>query len=239
MKNLILVIFFGLIGGVILMIGALKLFGSMHGATISEPLANEHVQELLFDNVEDRNFSNISILNLQNNQEIEDLVRKMLNWVNSENTLDLMPVIKDQKDSLYIGIDLNKHQQNIKKLENSNYFGSEFIHTYDQIILAIDKKLKENSFESGSWHVGYYPPFTMSGGGNPWCNCQDVPYNSPVPWNLVEVEHISNNNYIWKWGGIENYSSYWNEFRYNFKVKKIGSTWKIVSLEGFDLAKIK
>jgi hypothetical protein len=36
MKNVILIVFFGLIGGAILMFGALKLYSSMHGAAIAD-----------------------------------------------------------------------------------------------------------------------------------------------------------------------------------------------------------
>lgn len=60
MKNLILGVFFGLIGGAILILGALKLYGSIHDVALSEPLPNEQAQERLLENVVYRTFSNSS-----------------------------------------------------------------------------------------------------------------------------------------------------------------------------------
>lgn len=60
MKNLILITFFGLIGAAVLMFGALKLYGSMHDAAISEPMSNEQAEEPLLENMVYRSFSNNS-----------------------------------------------------------------------------------------------------------------------------------------------------------------------------------
>ena len=42
-----------------------------------------------------------------------------------------------------------------------------------------------------------------AGDANPWCLCQDVPYDTPVPWEFVEVESFDSQTYRWKWGRLK------------------------------------
>lgn len=174
----------------------------------------------------------------QDTAQIEELVRNMLLWVQSEE-VNIIPVIADSNDSIYVAIDYNKHQKNVSKLVNSGFFGPQFIDNYNMIIQKIDKKLKNNSFESGPWYVGYYPPFSLSEGANEWCNCQDVPYDSPNPWNNVEIKYIDQFTYIWKWGLLNKNMPGWEEFQYKFKVEKTEGQWKIAYLQGFDISNIR
>jgi len=170
-------------------------------------------------------------------EQIQNLIRQVLNWSNSKNSIELLPALTDSRDSIYIGFDLNKHKANIDKLRETSFFTTEFIENYNQIILTLDRKLRGNEFEK--WLVGELPTFNFSNDVNPWCLCQDIPYDKPDPWDLVEVEAINLNGeegeLNWKWGKDElNEAPGWNEFTYRFKVTKEFGKWKIAYLQGFD-----
>jgi outer membrane protein assembly factor BamB len=166
--------------------------------------------------------------------EIQNLVREVLKWADSERAIDLLPAVADKNDSVYIGFDLEKLKKNLERLEETNMFSKQFIENYNQIILTLDRKLKTNGFEDGPWFVGYLPPFNFASDANPWCLCQDVPYDTPVPWELVELESVDGQTYSWKWGGLKKGTDpSWEEFRYKFKVTQENSKWKISYLEGF------
>lgn len=168
-------------------------------------------------------------------KEIESLIREVLKWADSDKSIDLLPVTSGDNDSIYTGIDKDKLKQNIVKLTNSNLFSNEFIENYNQIILTLDQRLKNNDFEYGPWYVGDMPPFNFASGANPWCQCQDN-----MDWNLVEVEQINDNEFQWKWGGLkEDTHQSWKDFRYTFNVTQEDSKWKISYLEGFNINEIK
>lgn len=126
----------------------------------------------------------------------------------------------------------------LDKLRETNFFATEFIENYNQIILTLDRKLREDKFEK--WLVGDLPTFKFANDINPWCLCQDIPYDKPNPWDLVEVKVINLNRgkgeLVWKWGKTElNEAPGWKEFTYRFIVTKENGKWKIAYLQGFDL----
>ncbi|MBP1616868.1 MAG: hypothetical protein H6Q14_695 [Bacteroidetes bacterium] len=170
-------------------------------------------------------------------EEIQNLIRQTLNWADSKSSIDLLPVLADPKDSAYIGFDLKKHRENLKKLKATNFFTTKFIENYNQIILTLDKKLRNKELDE--WLVGELQPFSFANDIDPWSLNQDVPYDKPNPWNLVEVEIINLNNnkgkLVWRWGRLEqNTDSEWKAFRYKFEVAKEDEKWKIDYLQGFD-----
>src|SRR5690606_19710413 len=156
----------------------------------------------------------------------------------SKNSINLHPVITDSKDGVYIGFDLEKHKDNLTILKSTGFFAAEFIDNYDQIILTLDKGLRDGTYEQ--WLVGDLPTFIFANDVDPWCQCQDVPYDNPSPWGLVEVEPISldekKGTLNWKWGGPleQNSAPGWKEFRYDLRVVKEVGKWKIAYLRGFD-----
>jgi len=135
--------------------------------------------------------------------EIQKLIREVLKWADSEETIDLLPVVADKNDSVYIKFDLQELKKNLDRLEETNMFSKEFIENYNQIILTLDRKLKTNEFGDGPWLVGSLPPFSFASDASPWCLCQDVPYDRPVPWEFVEIEPLDSDTYRWKWGGLK------------------------------------
>ena len=165
-------------------------------------------------------------------EQIQKLIRQVLNWADSKNSIDLLPVLHDSKDSMYIGFDLLKHQQNLEKLRQTNFFTTEFIDNYNQIILALDKGLKNGKHEP--WLFGDLPTFSFSNDHSPWCNCQDND-----DWNKVEIRILklfdNTGECEWYWGNLnaDTHSS-WKEFKYKFRVVKENDKWKITYMSGFD-----
>ncbi len=181
--------------------------------------------------------ANSTIDTTKDQAEIQTLIRQMLNWSDSKQSIDLLPAIANEKDTVYMGFDLNKLQKNIEQLSATNFFAAEFVANYKQIILTLDKKLRNKEFES--WAVGELPTFAFANDVDPWCLCQDVPYDKPNPWDLVTIEIIhldsENGELLWHWGKIEvNSASDWKDSGYKFKVVRENGKWKIAYLEGFD-----
>lgn len=177
------------------------------------------------------NGSNLEIDSVKN--EIQQLIRKLYNWQEAQKPSE-NEMISDAKDSLYLGFNLVQLEKDILELKASNLFANEFITNYRRIYTTLDEQLKTKKIE---WLVGDLPPFGND--ANPWCNCQDVPYDQPNPWDLIEVEKIQldkeKGEFVWKWGKLEsNTSKEWFEAAYKFRVVKENGKWKIAYLEGFD-----
>ena len=178
----------------------------------------------------------------KDNKEIQELIRNTLTWSNSKNKFDILPVISDDMDSIYVAINVDKQEENINILRQTNLFSAEFIENYNNIILTISEKLIGNEFDD-DWFVGEMPPFDFVSGVNPWCLCQDIPYDNPNPWDYIEIEIIDLKNnsgeIYWKWGDLNSdLPSDWIAFSYKFKVVKEDNKWKISYLQGFDFNKV-
>jgi hypothetical protein len=165
-------------------------------------------------------------------KEIQSLMRQVLVWSHSNQSIDLLPVLTDSKDSVYIGFDLDKHKQNLNKLKESRLFANEFIDNYNQIILTLDRKLRNKEYEE--WLVGDLPTFIFANDVDPWCLCQDN-----LEWDSVGIDIIKLNSdkgeLNWKWGNLKpDYDPSWREFSYKFRVVKEENSWKIAYMQGFD-----
>jgi hypothetical protein len=182
------------------------------------------------------NTTKINEKSADDKEEIKNLVRQVYKWHEAQKPSN-NNMVTDSKDSIYVGFNLDQLKSDINELQKTNLFTDEFIDNYNKIYLTIDKKLKSKEFK---WLVGGLPPFGSD--ANPWCNCQDVPYDKPNPWELIEVEIITlqsdKGELNWKWGKPElNGATGWKEFTYRFRVAKEDGRWKIAYLEGFDFDK--
>jgi len=158
--------------------------------------------------------------------QIKNLVIQVLKWHDKNGTFNGFEPIFNPNDSLAIGMDLNVLQKELDKFANTNLFDKEFIENYDKIVKTIDKKIKNKEIEL--WD-GDMPPYA---GADPWCNCQDIPYDNP--WDKIDVKFISidkdNAVLTWTWGD----SDWSKDFEYKVKAKKTEGIWKISYLQGFD-----
>jgi hypothetical protein len=168
---------------------------------------------------------------------IQRLIRQTLQWSESKESIDLLPVLTDSKDSICVGFDLAKHKMNLKQLKETNLFAEKFIENYNQLILTLNRKTRNG--ELAKWQTNELPTFRFANDVDPWCLCQDVPYDSPDPWKYVEVNIIKSDNYVadaeWKWGALKpGADTGWKNFSYKFQVVKENGKWKIAYMQGFD-----
>mgnify|MGYP003587846635 FL=1 len=105
-------------------------------------------------------------------QEIEILVKKLYEWVETKNSNNDFNPLANKKGDKYIGLDLNSHKKRLEELKKTNFFSQQFLDNYNKIALRIDSNLKTKKIE---WLEGDLPPFGND--ANPWCNCQDYPDN--------------------------------------------------------------
>ena len=174
---------------------------------------------------EKQDVNQLTSQNLKEKEEIQNLIKQVLNWADSKNSIDLLPILTDSNDIIYIGFNLEKHKQNLNKLKATDFFSSEFIDNYDQIILTLDKGLKSGEYEQ--WLVGDLPPFIFANDVNPWCMCQD---NASGETGVIEVIKIESKSgeLLWNWGT----NSDW--INYKIRVIKENEKWKIAYMQGFD-----
>jgi hypothetical protein len=172
-------------------------------------------------------------------EKIQNIVSQSLVWAESA-PINLFPVITDRKNKFIIGLDTNQHKKNIDKIKATGFFSTEFIDNYNKIVSTLDKGIKDGRY--GKLLVGDLPIFGFATDANPWCGCQDVPFDKPNPWEVIKINIVSLDKSKaeadWKWGKLElNTDPSWKNFAYRFRAVKEGGKWKIAYLEGFDFAR--
>lgn len=195
------------------------IFLSCNRNNSKEKMANSNfVEDATIEQIE--NLQKIDTAKVK--KEVQNLVRNMLNWAKSDNVINVLPFVANDND-VVIGFDLDRHKANLNTLRSTGFFAEEFIKNYNQIIVILDKKIKNNEF--GEFFITEMPPLRFATGSSPWCACQDVPDDNPNPWDYVEVEIIGlNNNHaiaMWKWGNLNvNTHNSWKDFSYRFSTIK-------------------
>lgn len=172
-------------------------------------------------------------------EEIQNLIRRVIKWANVETGPKLLPVTTDSEGKYYNGFDFTHVKRNLIRMKETEYFSKEFINNYKKIIRTLDERLKSGYYDQ--WPVDEQPPFIFANDMDPWTESQDYPYpdQSPYYWSFVEVEilHLDKKRgeLNWKWGNLRpNAAPEWKDFRYKFRVRKENGKWKISYLHGFD-----
>lgn len=159
-------------------------------------------------------------------EQLKSLVIRMYKWKDQNLTGgDFEPVGNGKS---YTGIDFDKHTLRLEVLKRTGFFSDELLNSYDSIAKAIDSKLKSGELK---WEGGDLPPF--GNGTNPWCACQDYPSDNPWDSIIVTISSLDSNtaSLSWTWGSAE-----WAEnFAYSVKAIKVGDSWKISYLQGFNI----
>jgi hypothetical protein len=150
------------------------------------------------------------------------LTRRVYQWYESSaNRFNFEPTIMDKSDSSFSGINQTKLKSDIKTLQASGYFDTQFIDTYKTLGTSLDDLLNSGEIV---WNVGELPPFGND--ADPWCNCQDSPDRY---WDNITLTDLAINKnaaiFNWTWG---------KNFTYKVIAHKQNSIWKISYLQGFD-----
>ncbi|HLO59893.1 MAG TPA: hypothetical protein VK179_14190 [Bacteroidales bacterium] len=163
--------------------------------------------------------------------QIKNLIIQVLEWGDSKNSIGLLPVVTDSKDSVYIGFDLAAHRKNLELLKQTNFFTDEFIENYNQIILTLDKGLRNGEYDT--WLVGDLPTFIFANDYSPWWNGQET---FTLEQGTIELISSDKNSceYYFKCGNKENECEGMENYKMRFKVSKESNKWKISYLEGFE-----
>lgn len=156
-------------------------------------------------------------------QQLEKLIRKTYEWIETKTSLSDFNPIENKKGTQYVGVDIKAHNKKLSELKKTNFFAEQFLDNYNKIGLKIDTNLKNKKME---WLVGDMPPF--GGDANPWCNCQDYPdeYWKTLTINNLKIDK-NNATFNWTWSSK-------GDFNYKVKAVKENGIWKIAYLEGFD-----
>jgi hypothetical protein len=164
-------------------------------------------------------------------KQVENLIKQVLIWADSDNSINLLPVLTDSKDSIYIGFDLEKHRENLNKLEATDFFTLEFIENYNQIILALDKGLRTGEYDV--WLVGSLPTFIFANDYSPWWNGQE---RFLIEKGIIEQINSDNNNgeFYFICGDKQNGCEGLENYKMKFSVIKKDNKWKISYLQGFN-----
>jgi hypothetical protein len=154
--------------------------------------------------------------------DLRALVVKLLKWAEADKIGDFKALQKNQKDTIFTGIDWNAHQERVAELEKTNFFTKGFIDNYQKIALHLDQELKKNKTK---YAVGDLPPYGND--ANEWCNCQDFPYNYLRYLKIADLKiKDSSATFKWTWGDKDFYS---------VKARKENDIWRIAELERFDI----
>src|SRR5215471_18026072 len=151
--------------------------------------------------------------------ELKTLVIDLLKWHEKDKHADFD---FKKNDSVYVGIDWQKHKARMTELEGTNLFTKHFLDNYQKIALHLDKELRENKEK---YYVGDLPPYGNE--SNEWCNCQDYLGNI---WNVLKIVNlkIKDTTATFKWT--------WSKgFSYSVKATKENNVWKIAELERFNI----
>jgi hypothetical protein len=156
--------------------------------------------------------------------ELTKLIRQVYEWHNTK-TLDDFPYKYDERqDSIFIGIDWAKYQENRQLFKQTNFFSNDFLKGHKEIAKTLDSSIRKADITWRNINDGI--PMWETGADN-WCGCQDYPEKY---WKILTIDSLKidkgNADFIWTWDKDISHS-------YKVKAKKENGKWKINSLDGF------
>lgn len=122
---------------------------------------------------------------LSDRQQLEELIRKAYDWVETKNSDHGFLPAAPKKGSKYKMLSSQLLRERLEELKKTNFFSKEFLDNYNKIGLKLDENLRRNKYPYG-WQVGDMPPF--GNGASPWCNCQDYPDEY---WKTMRIKNLT------------------------------------------------
>lgn len=156
--------------------------------------------------------------------ELTNLVRLVYEWHMNSEIEDFPYKYEDERDSIFIGIDWDKYQNNTEVFKKTNFFSIEFLNKHKEIAKNIDASIRKADLKWRNRNDGIS---LWETGANDWCNCQDYPDNY---WTILTIDSLvinkDNADFVWTWDKDLSHT-------YRVKAKKENGKWKINSLHGF------
>jgi hypothetical protein len=156
--------------------------------------------------------------------ELTNLTRSVYKWHMTES-LDDFPYKYDKEiDTIFVGIDWDKYNNNIKQFEQTNFFSNDFLKSHKTIAMILDTSIKKADIK---WRNSNDGISLWETGADNWCGCQDYIDNY---WNNITIDSltIKENDAYFIWKLDKN-----NSHTYKISANKKDGNWKINSLEGF------
>ncbi len=156
----------------------------------------------------------------------------MLVWSSSQQDFEPLPAVPDDTGTRFVGLDANRHRQNVYRLRQTGIFAEQFIANYDRLITNLDQMLRRGDF--GEWFVGDLPPFDFASDHDPWCQCQD--HLDPSALEIIELSiEGSVAAATWTWGQQGGASRDQDPgFKRSIRAVREDRVWRISYLSGFD-----
>ncbi|MCW1147116.1 hypothetical protein OJ995_02615 [Flavobacterium sp. TH16-21] len=156
--------------------------------------------------------------------ELTNLVRQVYEWHMNNETEDFPYKYEDERDSIFIGIDWDKYQNNTEVFKMTNFFSIEFLNKHKEIAKNIDASIRKADLKWRNRNDGIS---LWETGADDWCGCQDYPDNY---WKTLTIDSLVINkdiaSFIWTWDEQMSHT-------YRVKANKENGKWKINSLNGF------
>lgn len=157
--------------------------------------------------------------------QILETIKATYTWVETDTTQLYDFALAYPKGGFCTGIDRTANDNRMAELKATGFFADEFFDNYNRILKKIDTEIKADTAkykEGDGLETNYID-------ASPWCSCQDYPDKY---WETMKIKDLVIN------GDVATAKWFWiwekEEFSYAVKLKKVGNTWKISSLEGFE-----
>jgi hypothetical protein len=159
--------------------------------------------------------------------QLLSLTKQVYKWHLTNNNVDFAYQYLPNNDSIFTGIDWEKHKTNLKNLRATNFFTEKFLSRYNLIAYTLDTSIRKSDIKFRNTKNGIPIWSTNS---DIWCNCQDYPskYWARLSINSISVSEDSA-TFRWMW----NSTSPPMPSSYELKAKRIKSSWRIDYIEGF------
>ena len=156
--------------------------------------------------------------------ELTTLTRRVYKWHITESLDDFPYKYDKDQDTIFVGIDWSKYNDNIKLFKKTNFFSATFLENHKTIAMILDTSIKKADIR---WRNSNDGISLWETGADNWCGCQDYIDNY---WDIITIDSLNvkenNADFIWTWD--KNYSH-----AYRLTAKKEDGKWKISSLDGF------
>jgi hypothetical protein len=116
--------------------------------------------------------------------EITSLVRQVYKWHMTKHLTDFPYKYEEPADTIFIGIDWDAYDKNVKDFRKTNYFTNDFLLFHKSIASNIDSSIRKADIKWRNANDGI-PLWETE--ADDWCGCQDYPENY---WDTLTLDSL-------------------------------------------------